>query len=267
MPRCSGSDISSNDWTLSIDCCTLFTAILPHTWIARPAVNRVLIIAASACLALFSFSACTTAPTPSTSAKAAKPGVTPTQESPSASLANQIQESIASIDQILDRYNAMLSTVEKLPEGKPADKIFEEVGAYLGSDLFESPTAPTSDDILATIAKSFSFPTQVVMIETGVQADLVSLSERIVNLNTRTADLAARLDQGRMVQAYARRVRRELMPLMAQVRAMARADSSDRESVARLDAETKKLIASSRQSLMALERETRSIESELKGNP
>ncbi len=48
---------------------------------------------------------------------------------------------------------------------------------------------------------------------------------------------------------------------------MARADSSDRESVARLDAETKKLIASSRQSLMALERETRSIESELKGNP
>jgi len=227
-------------------------------------VPRSLIIAVCPCLALLSFSACSTAPQTTELPKAA-PVVAP--ESPAASLADQIQESIKSIDQILLRYDALLTTVERLPEGKPAEKIFEEIGAYIGGDLFESAKEPTSDEILAQISKSFSFPTQVVMIETGVQADLVALSERIANLNTRTIDLASRFDRGQMVREYARRVRRELMPLMAQLRSMARADNSDREGVARLDEETKKIIATSRQSVMALEREARSIESELGVKP
>lgn len=225
---------------------------------------RIIVIAIALCLALFSFSACTTAPR---TAEQPKPAVVAAPESPATSLADQIQESITSIDQILLRYDALLTTVERLPEGKPAEKIFEEIGTYIGGDLFESEKEPTSDDVLAEIARTFSFPTQVVMIESGVQADLVALSERIVNLNTRTADLASRYDRGRTVREYARRVRRELMPLMAQIRSMARADKSDREGIARLEAETNKIIGTSRQSLMALERETRSIESELGAKP
>ncbi|MBP8256437.1 MAG: hypothetical protein KAX37_03865 [Opitutaceae bacterium] len=227
-------------------------------------MTRVTIIALSLCFALFSFSACTTAPR---TAEQPRPVVGAAPESPSASLADQIQESITAIDQTLLRYDALLTTVERLPEGKPAEKIFEEIGSYIGSDFFEYEKEPTSEEMLAEIAKTFSFPTQVVMIESGVQADLVSLSERIVNLNTRTADLASRFDRGQTVREYARRVRRELMPLMAQIRSMARADNSDREGIAKLEAETNKIIGSSRQSLMALERETRSIESELGAKP
>jgi len=211
----------------------------------------------------YALTACSTPPAPTP--KAEPVATISAQPPPGPSLADQIQEAIAAIDLIILRYDTLLTTIERLPSGKPAEKIFEEVGAYIGGDLFESVEPPNQDRILATIAKSFSFATQVVMIEAGVQADLISLSDKLVDLNARTADLSSRFDQGKTVRTYARKVRRELMPLMAQLRAMARADTTDREGISKLDAETKKIVALSRQSLQALERETRSIETELGG--
>jgi len=186
---------------------------------------------------------------------------------PAPTLAEQIQTAISDIDQILARYEIVLTTIERLPDDRHPEKIFTEVSAFFSGDIFEADPPPSQQDLTSLISTLFSFSSQVVVIETGVQADLLALAQRLIDLHAKTLSLADRFEQGGTVHAYALKVRRELIPLLAQLRGMSRADVRDRDSIARLEAETKKLVSTSRQSLQALERETRSIEHELGKKP
>jgi len=209
-------------------------------------------------------SACSTAPV-SVSPKPVTPSAHTLPVGPT--LAEQIQTAISAIDQILLRYEILLTTIERLPDDRHPEKIFTEVSTFFSGDVFEANPPPTQQDLTSLISTLFSFSSQVVIIETGVQADLLAVSERLVDLHAKTLSLAGRFEQGGTVHTYTQKVRRELMPLLAQLRGMSRADLRDRDSIARLEAETRKLVATSRQSIQALERETRSLEQELGKKP
>ncbi len=101
--------------------------------------------------------------------------------------------------------------------------------------------------------------------ETELLSQLVDISRRLIRRNAQTAELAGSYEQGRTLQKYAGKIRRELMPLMAELRRLSVADKADTTAIASLEIETKKIVAASRQSLQALEKDTRAIETELGG--
>lgn len=184
---------------------------------------------------------------------------------PAKTLSDEVQETVTAVDQILNRYDSILTRIQKLPEGKPAAKLFEEVGAYVGGEKLETTVAPSDAELLSGLTEGFTFATRLVMTEQGIDTDLLDLSKRLIALNARTLDLAGTYDQGKTLRTYVGKLRREVLPLLAQVRALTLADSNDATHVAQLDAETQKILTTSRQSLHALERETRNIELELGG--
>ncbi len=209
---------------------------------------------------------CSTAPSTSTSTPLAV-GPTGSAASPKATrtLAELVQETVAAIDQMLGRYDTMLKTIQGLQDSKAAATLLEEVGAYVKNDRWEKSDALADDRLMAIVMESFSRPSRTVITHTSLQNELVDLSRRLVAINSRTAELATGYEQGKTLRAYAAKMRRDVMPLMAQLRALAVADSADTAGIAHLDAETKKILATSRQSLRALERETHSLESEIGG--
>lgn len=180
-------------------------------------------------------------------------------------LTELVQETVAAIDQMLSRYDAMLKTIQGLPDTKAAATLLEEVGTYVKNDRWEESDPIADDRLMAIVMESFSRPSRTVITHTSLQSELVELSRRLVAINSRTAELATGYEQGKTLRAYSAKMRRDVMPLMAQLRALAVADSADTAGIAHLDAETKKILATSRQSLRALERETHSLESEIGG--
>ncbi|MBL9203105.1 MAG: hypothetical protein JNL39_21530 [Opitutaceae bacterium] len=217
-------------------------------------------------LALFA-GGCATAPTTSQPAGLATSGATGTasQTKPARTLSELVHETVATIDQMLGRYDAMLKTIQGLSDTKAAAVLLDEIGAYVKDDRWEKPDPIPEEKLQAAMLEEFSRPSRTVLTHTSLNKELVDLSRRLIALNNRTAELAASYAQGKTLRAYAAKMRREVMPLMAQLRALAVADTADTAGIAHLDAETKKILATSRQSLRALERETHSLESEIGG--
>ena len=180
-------------------------------------------------------------------------------------LTELVHETVAAIDQMLSRYDAMLKSIQGLPDPKAAATLLDEVGNYVKDDRWEESDPIADDRLMAIVMESFSRPSRTVITHTSLQSELVELSRRLVAINSRTAELATGYEQGKTLRAYSAKMRRDVMPLMAQLRALAVADSADTAGIAHLDAETKKILATSRQSLRALERETHSLESEIGG--
>jgi hypothetical protein len=155
--------------------------------------------------------------------------------------------------------------VQGLSDTKAAAVLLDEVGAYVKDDRWDKADPVLDERLMAVVVESFSRPSRTIITHTSLQAELVELSRRLISINARTADLAANYAEGKTLRAYAIKMRREVMPLMAQLRAMGVADTADAAGIATLDAETKKILATSRQSLRALERETTSLENEIGG--
>lgn len=208
---------------------------------------------------------CSTAPTSAPSASGAGPTGSAASDKAARTLSQLVQETVAALDQTLGRYDAMLKNIQGLSDTKAAATLLDEVGAYVKDDRWEKTDAVSDERLMAGIIDAFSRGSRTVITHTSLQAELLELSRRLVSLNTRTAELAAGYEQGKTLRAYAGKMRREVMPLMAQLRALAVADTADSAGIAKLDAETKKILATSRQSLRALERESVSIENEIGG--
>jgi hypothetical protein len=209
---------------------------------------------------------CSTAPTASQPpALAGATGTAAPADKAARTLSQLVQETVAVIDQMLGRYDTMLKTVQGLSDTKAAAVLLDEVGAYVKDDRWDKADPVLDERLMAVVVESFSRPSRTIITHTSLQAELVELSRRLISINARTADLAANYAEGRTLRAYAIKMRREVMPLMAQLRAMGVADTADTAGIATLDAETKKILATSRQSLRALERETTSLENEIGG--
>ncbi len=208
---------------------------------------------------------CSTAPTASQpTALAGSHGTVAGDKAPR-TLTQLVQETVAALDQMLSRYDTMLKTIQGLSDSKAAATLLDEVGAYVRDDRWEKSEPLPDERIMAGIIDAFSRSSRTVITHTSLQAELVDISKRLTSLNIRTAELAASYVEGKTLRAYAGKMRREVMPLMAQLRALAVVDSVDAAGIARLDTETKKILATSRQSLRALERETHSLENEIGG--
>jgi hypothetical protein len=208
---------------------------------------------------------CSTAP--STAQPAALAGATGPAPADKAArtLSQLVQDTVAVIDQMLGRYDTMLKTMQGLSDTKAAAVLLDEVGAYVKDDRWDKADPVLDERLMAVVVDSFSRPSRTILTHTSLQAELVELSRRLISINARTSDLAANYAEGKTLRAYAIKMRREVMPLMAQLRAMGVADTADAAGIATLDAETKKILATSRQSLRALERETSSLENEIGG--
>ncbi len=193
------------------------------------------------------------------------PSNTPAADKAARTLSQLVQDTVALIDQMLGRYDTMLKTMQGLSDTKAAAVLLDEVGAYVKDDRWDKPDPVLDERLMAVVVESFSRSSRSIITHTSLQAELVELSRRLIAINARTSDLAANYAEGKTLRAYAIKMRREVMPLMAQLRALAVADTADTAGIATLDAETKKILASSRQSLRALERETISLENEIGG--
>lgn len=212
---------------------------------------------------------CSTAPTASQPATVAAAGTVGSGSAgstkPARTLSELVQETVAAIDQMLGRYDAMLKTIQGLSDAKAAAVLLDEIGSYVKDDRWEKADPIPEEKLMAAVLEEFSRPSRTVLTHTSLHNELADLSRRLMSLNARTTELAASYTQGKTLRAYAGKMRRDVMPLMAQLRALAVADHADTAGIARLDAETKKILATSRQSLRALERETHSLESEIGG--
>ncbi|MDP3069436.1 MAG: hypothetical protein Q8N18_04065 [Opitutaceae bacterium] len=208
---------------------------------------------------------CATAPTSTVPAPTiAATGTVPTDKA-ARTLSQLVHETVGALEQMLGHYDTMLNTIQGLSDTKAAAKLLDEVGAYVKDDRWERADSISDERLVAGVIDSFSRSSRTVLTHTSLQAELVDLSRRLTQLNSRTLELSAAYAEGKTLRAYAQKMRREVMPLMAQLRALAVADTSDTAGIARLDTETKKILATSRQSLRALERESVSIETEIGG--
>ena len=204
----------------------------------------------------------------STPPKASAPVVpTPAQPEakPAVTLADEIQGTIDAIDSAMNGYDGILTRIQQLPDDKDPGKIIGEVGGYVGSERLGVRELPAEKEIVAGISGSLSTNSWLAIVETELLGSLVDLTRQLVRLNARTATLALDYEQGRTLQKYAVKIRRELMPLLAELRRLAVADRSDKAAIANLESETLRIITASRQSLQTLEHDTRAIESELGG--
>src|SRR5262245_41065279 len=93
--------------------------VLRESSMSRPV--QLLAVVAAIVLAL---AGCSTPPTVSSAPATSAPATAaPVKTQPL--LADEIQQVIASIDQILNRYDGILATIQKMPEGKNPAKIFD----------------------------------------------------------------------------------------------------------------------------------------------
>jgi len=184
---------------------------------------------------------------------------------PALTLADEIQGTIDAIDSAMSGYDGILTRIQQLPDDKNPGEIIGEVGDYVGSERLGVKEVPAEKDIVAGISGSVSTNSWLAIVETELLGSLVDLTRQLVRLNARTATLALDYEQGRTLQKYAVKIRRELMPLLAELRRLGVADRLDKAAVANLEFETLRIITASRQSLQSLEHDTRAIESELGG--
>ena len=198
-------------------------------------------------------------PPPAAPAAAAVPEKRPV------TLADQIQDAISAIDEVLSGYDGVLARIQQFPDAKDPAKIIAEVGTYVGGDRLAVSVVPPETELVSGISGSLSLTSWLAIAETELLTRLVEISRRLIHLNAQTASLAESYEQGRTLQKYAGKIRRELMPLMADLRRLSVADKADTTAIASLETETKKIVAASRQSLQALEKDTRAIENELGG--
>jgi hypothetical protein len=194
-----------------------------------------------------------TAPAPPAAAAAPAPGREPT-------LAEQIHETVAAIDEAVAGYDAMLLRIQSLPPAKNPAQVLEEVGTYVGGERLAGTAEQAESQVAAGVSASVSVESWIVIAESEILPQLVDLSRRLVRINGRTEYLAGSYEQGRTLQRYSGRIRRELMPLMARLRALAVADKTDADTVARLNEETRKIVSTSRERLRELENATRNLE-------
>lgn len=208
---------------------------------------------------------CSTAPTSTAPAMATGPTGHVPADKAARTLSQLVHDTVSALEEMLGRYDTMLTTIQGLSDTKASATLLDEVGAYVKDDRWDRTDSVSDERLMAIVIDSFSRGSRTVITHTSLQAELVELSRRLTALNNRTTELAAAYAEGKTLRAYAQKMRREVMPLMAQLRALAVADTSDTAGIARLDAETKKILATSRQSLRALERESVSIETEIGG--
>lgn len=203
---------------------------------------------------------CATAPAPVVSAAPPAPAAPPPAPAREPTLAEQIHETVTAIDEVVAGYDAMLLRIQALPAAKNPARVLEEVGGYVGGERVSGVREPEESQIAAGVSASVSVESWIVIAESEILPALVDLSRRLVRINGRTEYLASSYEQGRVLQRYSGRIRRELMPLMARLRALAVADQADAATVARLNEETRKIVATSRERLRELERTTRNLE-------
>ncbi|MBL9194622.1 MAG: hypothetical protein JNJ82_19870 [Opitutaceae bacterium] len=216
-----------------------------------------------AIIALAMLAGCATPPAPPPAPVAAPVAATPAP--PPATLADQIQAAINVIDEVLAGYDGVLSRIQQIPESKDPARIIGEIGSYVGSDRLAVTVVPPESELVKGLSGSMALTSWLAIAETELLSQLVDISRRLIRLNAQTAELAGSYEQGRTLQKYAGKIRRELMPLMAELRRLSVADKADTTAIASLEIETKKIVAASRQSLQALEKDTRAIETELGG--
>jgi hypothetical protein len=216
-----------------------------------------------AIIALAMLAGCATPPAPPPAPVAAPVAATPAP--PPATLADQIQAAINVIDEVLAGYDGVLSRIQQIPDSKDPARIIGEIGSYVGSDRLAVTVVPPESELVKGLSGSMALTSWLAIAETELLSQLVDISRRLIRLNAQTAELAGSYEQGRTLQKYAGKIRRELMPLMAELRRLSVADKADTTAIASLEIETKKIVAASRQSLQALEKDTRAIETELGG--
>jgi hypothetical protein len=216
-----------------------------------------------AVIALAMLAGCATPPAPPPAPVAAPVAAAPAR--PPATLADQIQDAINVIDEVLAGYDGVLSRIQQIPDSKDPARIIGEIGSYVGSDRLAVTVVPPESDLVKGLSGSMALTSWLAIAETELLSQLVDISRRLIRLNAQTAELAGSYEQGRTLQKYAGKIRRELMPLMAELRRLSVADKADTTAIASLEIETKKIVAASRQSLQALEKDTRAIETELGG--
>ena len=216
-----------------------------------------------AIIALAMLAGCATPPAPPPAPVAAPVVAAPAP--PPATLADQIQAAINVIDEVLAGYDGVLSRIQQIPESKDPARIIGEIGSYVGSDRLAVTVVPPESELVKGLSGSMALTSWLAIAETELLSQLVDISRRLIRLNAQTAELAGSYEQGRTLQKYAGKIRRELMPLMAELRRLSVADKADTTAIASLEIETKKIVAASRQSLQALEKDTRAIETELGG--
>jgi hypothetical protein len=216
-----------------------------------------------AVIALAMLAGCATPPAPPPAPVAAPVAAAPAR--PPATLADQIQDAINVIDEVLAGYDGVLSRIQQIPDSKDPARIIGEIGSYVGSDRLAVTVVPPESDLVKGLSSSMALTSWLAIAETELLSQLVDISRRLIRLNAQTAELAGSYEQGRTLQKYAGKIRRELMPLMAELRRLSVADKADTTAIASLEIETKKIVAASRQSLQALEKDTRAIETELGG--
>ena len=216
-----------------------------------------------AVIALAMLAGCATPPAPPPAPVAAPVAAAPAR--PPATLADQIQDALNVIDEVLAGYDGVLSRIQQIPDSKDPARIIGEIGSYVGSDRLAVTVVPPESDLVKGLSSSMALTSWLAIAETELLSQLVDISRRLIRLNAQTAELAGSYEQGRTLQKYAGKIRRELMPLMAELRRLSVADKADTTAIASLEIETKKIVAASRQSLQALEKDTRAIETELGG--
>ncbi len=216
-----------------------------------------------AVIALAMLAGCATPPAPPPAPVAAPVAAAPAP--PPATLADQIQAAINVIDEVLAGYDGVLSRIQQIPDSKDPARIIGEIGSYVGSDRLAVTVVPPESELVKGLSGSMALTSWLAIAETELLSQLVDISRRLIRLNAQTAELAGSYEQGRTLQKYAGKIRRELMPLMAELRRLSVADKADTTAIASLEIETKKIVAASRQSLQALEKDTRAIETELGG--
>ena len=216
-----------------------------------------------AVIALAMLAGCATPPAPPPAPVAAPVVAAPAP--PPTTLADQIQAAINVIDEVLAGYDGVLSRIQQIPDSKDPARIIGEIGSYVGSDRLAVTVVPPESELVKGLSGSMALTSWLAIAETELLSQLVDISRRLIRLNAQTAELAGSYEQGRTLQKYAGKIRRELMPLMAELRRLSVADKADTTAIASLEIETKKIVAASRQSLQALEKDTRAIETELGG--
>lgn len=202
---------------------------------------------------------CATAPAPVAPVAVTAPASAPAPAR-EPTLAEQIHETVAAIDEAFSGYDAMLLRIQSLPQAKNPARVLEEVGSYVGGERLAGTAEPVEAQLAAGVSASVSVESWIVIAESEILPQLVSITRRLIRINGRTEYLAESYEQGRVLQRYSGRIRRELMPLMARLRALAVADQADADTVARLNEETRKIVSTSRERLRELERATRNLE-------